>query len=640
MDSRFGKFFYGAAFTILLPVLLVVWARVTAPVVAAAVIESKPLGGVLAVAGLLLTVWGMSALLIHGRGLPMNPFPPQRYVTQSIYQFLPNPIYTGFSLVCIGAAIFTGSASGFWLVSPTVMLGCAALVLGYERHDLVSRFGLDVARPAKLLPADDLSVPTALERVKTYFCVLIPWFFAYESVVALGVPRDAISVYLPFEHRLPVVEWTELLYASTYLLTALAPIVAGTRRDLRAFCVRGLLAEAIVFPFYLVVPLIASPRPFVPQTFLGTLLLWERAWDSPAAALPSFHVIWALLTSEVFAARKPSLRWVWRGWAYGVAVSCVTTGMHALVDLLGGVAVVVFVSRAEAVWVCLREWTERLANSWGEWRVGPLRVMSHSVYAALAGFLAVLVAMLFAGPGHSGAVLTAAFAGIVGAALWAQFLEGSSVLLRPFGYYGALVGTSVGALFAPLFGVSIWLVLAAFAVCAPWVQAIGRLRCLVQGCCHGRPAPSTIGIRYSHPRSRAVRLTNWSGVPLHPTPLYSILWNLVVGAALVRLWALSASLGLIVGVYFILSGLGRFVEESFRGEPQTRILAGLRIYQWTALLSVFLGALLTAFGQTTQAPAPHFSFTLIVPAIAFGLFTAFAMGVDFPDSNLRFSRLV
>lgn len=637
--SRLGKFLYGALFTLVLPVLLVVWARATSPIVQAPIISSKPLGIALVLAGLLLVFTGMGALLVHGQGLPMNPYPPRRYVTQGIYRFVPHPIYTGFSLLCVGTAIVAGSSSGFWLVSPLVALGCTALVLGYERHDLAARFGSDVARPAALLPAEGPSAPTALEGINAFFCVLLPWVFLYESVVALGVPHDAVSAFLPFEHQLPVVEWTELIYASTYPLVALAPLIAGTRRDLRAFCVRGLLSMAVVFPLYLIVPLVAPPRPFTPHGVLGELLVWERAIDTPAAAFPAFLVIWALLASSVFAARMRSLRLLWRGWALLVAVSCITTGMHAVADILAAFVVVVCVARAAAVWARIREWAERIANSWQEWRFGPVRVMSHGAYAGLAGFLAVFVAMMLAGPGHQGVVLLAACTGVVGAALWAQYIEGSASLLRPYGYYGSLVGISVGALFAPMFGVSVWLVLAAFSVGAPWVQAIGRLRCLVQGCCHGRPAPAAIGIRYSHPQSRVCRLTEWAGVPLHPTPLYSILWNVAVGVALARLWALHARLGLIVGTYFILSGLGRFVEEAYRGEPQTPIFARLRIYQWLAAGTVLLGALLTGFGHAIPAPARQFSISPALPALAFALFTWFAMGVDFPNSNRRFSRL-
>ena len=90
----------------------------------------------------------------------------------------------------------------------------------------------------------------------------------------------------------------------------------------------------------------------------------------------------------------------------------------------------------------------------------------------------------------------------IGAALWAQYVEGSAQLLRPYGFYGGLLGGTLGAMAAPLFHTSPWMVLAVFSVSGPSAQAFGRLRCLVQGCCHGSPAPDAVGIRYVHPRSR------------------------------------------------------------------------------------------------------------------------------------------
>jgi prolipoprotein diacylglyceryltransferase len=226
------------------------------------------------------------------------------------------------------------------------------------------------------------------------------------------------------------------------------------------------------------------------------------------------------------------------------------------------------------------------------------------------------------------------------AALWAQYVEGSPQLLRPFGFYGGLLGGTVGALLAPFFGVSAWLVLAAFAAGGPWAQAMGRLRCLVQGCCHGRPAPKSIGIRYTHPRSRVCRMTQWAGVPLHPTPIYSLLCNAFVALVITRLWLLHAPLHLIAGLYFILTGLGRFVEEAWRGEPQTPVFAGLRLYQWAAAASVVAGVLMTALGRSEPAPLAHFDWSALPPSAAFGLLVWCAMGVDFPESNRRFSRLV
>ena len=128
-------------------------------------------------------------------------------------------------------------------------------------------------------------------------------------------------------------------------------------------------------------------------------------------------------------------------------------------------------------------------------------------------------------------------------------------------------------------------------------------------------------------------------MPLHPTPVYSIFWNGLVALAVTRLWTLAAQLHLIAGIYFILTGLGRFVEEAWRGEPQTPIFWRLRLYQWAAIASVIGGALMTALGDSAAAPAPLFAWDPLLPAALFGLAVSIAMGVDFPNSHRRFSRL-
>jgi prolipoprotein diacylglyceryltransferase len=207
------------------------------------------------------------------------------------------------------------------------------------------------------------------------------------------------------------------------------------------------------------------------------------------------------------------------------------------------------------------------------------------------------------------------------------------------GFYGGMLGTIAGAMLAPLFGVEAWTALCVICLTAPWLQAIGRVRCLVQGCCHGSPAPPEIGIRYSHPRSRVTRLAGMTGVPVHPTQLYSILWNGVIALAMFRLMTLTVPATLVCGVYLMMSGIGRFVEEAYRGEPQTPIYAGLRLYQWIAIVSVVAGGAVTTLVSAPPAPQFHFHASSLLTALGCGLTGWFISGMDFPESNRRFARL-
>ena len=634
-----AQFLYGVLFAVILPVLLVVWARETKSAVGLAALTSLPIGLTMLGIGLVLMIAGFLALHLFGEGLPMNPFPPSRFVTRGAYGIIAHPIYTGFVFAVAGVAIASGSASGLWLVTPVTALGCAALVLGYEKQDLQRRFGTATTGSLMSLPTNAATPPNLRERISVYLLVLLPWVVLYEAVRLLGIPCDAVSACLPFERNWPIHEWTEAIYASAYLFVILVPLVARRSRELREFSLRGIAATGLITALFVLVPLIAVPRPFQPENWLGKMLVWERSKDTAAAAFPSFHVLWALLAAQVYVAAMPRLRFVWWTWALAIAASCVTTGMHALVDVIGAVIVFAAVNRLPQIWECARSLSESLANSWREWCLGPVRVINHGAYVGVGVFVGLVVIGTLMGPISVWQMSLVASCGLIMAGLWAQLVEGSSSLLRPFGYYGGVVGVGVGLGIVRLMGGDAWLLVGAFAVAAPWIQAFGRLRCLVNGCCHGRATSPAIGISCIHPRSRVSRLAGLAGVPIHPTQTYSILWNVATGLLLARLWSIGATLSLIGGLYLILNGLGRFVEEAYRGEPQTRIVAGLRLYQWLAFVSLLAGAVLTTLNSASASPAFRFNGAAVVAATILGLCAWFAMGVDFPNSNRRFSRL-
>ncbi|HSR61599.1 MAG TPA: prolipoprotein diacylglyceryl transferase family protein [Robiginitalea sp.] len=123
-------------------------------------------------------------------------------------------------------------------------------------------------------------------------------------------------------------------------------------------------------------------------------------------------------------------------------------------------------------------------------------------------------------------------------------------------------------------------------------------------------------------------------------PLYSMLWLVPVGIVLLALWHSRSAPNFIFGLYLALTGIGRFVEEAYRGEVQTRVPGKLRLYQWTALLSAMIGIVFTLFRVEMPALHPGFQWQILWSALAGGLFLLFAPGVDFPFSNRRFSRLV
>jgi len=629
--ARAGRVLYGATFALALPGVLALWARATEGAVTLPALRS-PAGLLLLAAGVALILWGWAALWLHGGGLPMNAFPPQRLVTRGPYALFAHPIYVGFCAAVLGAAIWRGSASGLWLVFPCTALACAALVLGYEGRDLRERFGA-APRPLFALPDDSPERATAADRLRVLLLVMVPWLAFYGAAI-LATPERGISTFLRFEARWPVVEEAELVYASTYPVVFAAALAPRTKAEARDLIARGLYACALVFPLYFALPLVASPRPFEPRGVLGDLLLFERAHDTPAAAFPSFHVLFALMAAEAWAGRWPRLAWPARIWAGLAVASCLLTGMHSLFDVAAGAAAFALVMRAERVWDALRRLAERAANSWREWRLGPVRIINHGAWAGLGNLIALSIVAAALGPGHSGTVVATASAGLVGSLLWARLIERPPPMMRPYGFYGGVFGIMIAAAFFP----EPWTILAGYCCAAPFVQSLGRVRCLVQGCCHGARASEGVGIRYRIETSRVVKC-GLGGVPLHPTPLYSILWNAVIALVLLRLWWAHAPAHFVGGLYLVLSALGRFVEESFRGEPQTPTLWRLRVYQWVAAATVLGGIAIMSLARGAPMAAPGLDWRSVAAAAAYGLLTWAALGVDFPESNRRFSRL-
>jgi protein-S-isoprenylcysteine O-methyltransferase Ste14 len=628
----FGQLAYGALFAVVLPLLLAAWALALDRRIALPAIGSRPAGVAIAIAGALIALAAVVALRVKGGGWPMSPYPPRQLVTSGLYALVAHPLYLGSVLIALGVAMAFGSAAGVWIVTPVLAAACIAFVWGSEAERTEALFG-PRARPLVRLAEGSEARPDLADRLSVCFLALLPWYVVYEAVNRLGRWRDAIDVATAWDARIPVLGWTEAIYFLAYPIVLLAPLVAKHRRDLRELTIKAWIATAGSALLYLAVP-VAFAQKAVPRTAFAPWMEWERAFNAPNTQLPAFHVIWVMLTMDVYARAFPRTRALHWPVVLAVAASCVTTGMHGIADVVAGLLCGWLFLRIEAVWRTVVRAAEWLSDSWAERRVGPLRLINHGVYAGLAvAFGAVLIPALV-GEAHRGAVLLVAVAAIAGAALWAQWVEGSPSLLRPYGYYGALIG-AIGAI--ALSGLGLGL-LAAYAVAAPFIQAIGRLRCIVQGCCHGRPTHGA-GVRVSHPKSRVVRMANLGGVALHPTAVYSIVSGVAIGALLLRLWIVGAPLAFIAGAYLLLSSLARFVEEHYRGEPQTRVVAGLRLYQWMSIAGVVAGAALTIVPSAPAPPIVGLSWSTVWIALAFGTAVYVAYGVDLPESNRRFARL-
>ena len=100
----------------------------------------------------------------------------------------------------------------------------------------------------------------------------------------------------------------------------------------------------------------------------------------------------------------------------------------------------------------------------------------------------------------------------------------------------------------------------ALAVGAPLALAIGRIGCTINGCCYGIPAPDLPwAIVYTHPDSLAPL-----GVPTHPTPIYHLLWNLIVFAIVWRFRGKLKPEGSLFFFFLCILAIGDFGIRFFR----------------------------------------------------------------------------
>jgi phosphatidylglycerol:prolipoprotein diacylglycerol transferase len=136
--------------------------------------------------------------------------------------------------------------------------------------------------------------------------------------------------------------------------------------------------------------------------------------------------------------------------------------------------------------------------------------------------------------------------------------------------------------------------LATFDVIAPSLalgHAIGRVGCLMAGCCWGAHCQLPWAVTYTSPVA-AQRLGTPLHVPLHPYPVYEGLFNLGLYLALAALFKRRPAAGRVFATYLVVYGFGRFLLEWTRGDAARGfVLSGaLSTSQLLALGLLVVGA--------------------------------------------------
>jgi phosphatidylglycerol:prolipoprotein diacylglycerol transferase len=153
-------------------------------------------------------------------------------------------------------------------------------------------------------------------------------------------------------------------------------------------------------------------------------------------------------------------------------------------------------------------------------------------------------------------------------------------------YYGGLIGAVLsGLIYLKWKKLAVWKVADILAPSIALGYAFGRIGCLMNGCCYGRPSnlPWAVCFPKDHPTG---------GVPVHPTEIYDSLLNLGLYLALAWLYRRKKFDGQVYAAYLISYAALRSFVEYFRGDYPVHYLGGWATPAQLVSIGIIIGGLL------------------------------------------------
>ena len=172
-------------------------------------------------------------------------------------------------------------------------------------------------------------------------------------------------------------------------------------------------------------------------------------------------------------------------------------------------------------------------------------------------------------------------------------------------FYGGLIAAvAVAFWYMWRHKMPLWTTCDVFAPGIALGHAVGRLGCLMAGCCYGRPTSVPWAITFTNPEA-AANVGTPLHVALHPTQLYeSAAEALILVLLLVTEKKGRPFEGRTFWSYMVLYGISRFVIEFFRGDDRG-LVYGFSTSQFISLILVPLAIVMLIYlSRRTSDPLP------------------------------------
>lgn len=163
-----------------------------------------------------------------------------------------------------------------------------------------------------------------------------------------------------------------------------------------------------------------------------------------------------------------------------------------------------------------------------------------------------------------------------------------------FVFYGGLIGGILGILvYSKMFKISFDKLCMILVPTVPIFHSIGRIGCLLAGCCYGMEYDGFGSITFYNSDLAP------KGVPLFPMQIVESICNLIIFIIILLTYKKFKGTYKAIGLYFVLYSTVRFVLEFFRGDAVRGIIV-LSTSQWISIVFFIVGIILLAYSYKNK----------------------------------------